>query len=335
MILLSGMNCGMKMTELVIVGNGFDRHHGLETSYGSFALFAQENAPSAYRGLSSLFLASSEYMGFSVPGSDDAEKFIYDRWCRFEAFLGLLDEDEFGLRSQEDISEYMQELGMEETLVDDFVCNIASILDVFRDWVSSIDLPLSRRRNFAFQPSACFVNFNYTETLEVFYGIERDHIFYIHGRRGTADKLIVGHDTRPPTPRFKDDLPDIQFNPFYRYLRLTHKPVEDIEPKLQQWLEKIATIERISVRGHSLGPFDLPYFAAIARLYPEARWSFSYFSNEDLDSIQTLIQFLNLETSAVLSVATLAEFEADPATQRNRLIEQSSFYDLMDLKGAE
>ena len=329
------MKCGIKMTELVIVGNGFDRHHDLETSYGSFALFAEENAPSAYLGLSGLFVASSEYMGFSVPDSDDVEKFIYDRWCDFEACLGLLDEEEFGLRSQEDISEYMQELGMEEQLVDDFVRNIASILDVFHVWVHSIDLPLSRRRNFAFPLSACFVNFNYTETLEAFYGVERDRIFYIHGRRGTADKLIVGHDTSPPMPRSKHDLPDIQFNPFYGYLRLTRKPVEDIEPKLQQWLEKTATIERISVRGHSLGPVDLPYFAAIARLYPEARWSFSYFSNEDLDSIQTLIQFLNLEESAVLSVATLAEFEADPATQRNRLMEQSSFYDLMKLMGTE
>lgn len=325
----------MKMTELVIVGNGFDRHHDLETSYGSFALFAKENAPSAYLGLSRLFLASSEYMGFSVPDSDDAEKFIYDRWCDFETCLGLLDEEEFGLRSQEDISEYMQELGMEEQLVDDFVRNIASILNVFRDWVSSIDLPLSRRRNFAFHPSACFVNFNYTETLEAFYGVERDRIFYIHGRRGTEDKLIVGHDTSPPEPRSKHDLPDIQFNPFYGYLRLTRKPVEEIEPKLQKWLEKITIIERVSVRGHSIGPVDLPYFAAIARLYPEARWSFSYFSQEDLDSIQALIRFLSLDASAVLSIATLAEFEADPATQLNRLMEQQSLCDLMKLKGAE
>ena len=164
------MKCGIKMTELVIVGNGFDRHHGLETSYGSFALFAKENTPSAYLGLSGMFLASSEYMGFSVPDSHGAEKFIYDRWCEFEACLGLLDDEEFGLRSQEDISDYMQELGMEEQLVGDFVSSIASILAVFRDWVSSIELPLSRRRNFTFRPSACFVNFNYTETLEAFYG---------------------------------------------------------------------------------------------------------------------------------------------------------------------
>ncbi len=307
------------MNELVIAGNGFDRHHGLETSYGAFAHFAKENAPSVYDDLSGLFLASSEYMGFDTPGHDVADNFIYDRWCNFETCLGLLDDEEFGQRSQENVSEYMQELGMGEHLVDEFVGNIASVLDTFRDWVVSIDLPLSRRRDFTFHPTAHFVNFNYTESLESFYGVDPARIFYIHGRRGTDDKLVVGHDTSPPRPQSKHDLPDIQFNPFYGYLRLTRKPVEVIEHKLRLWLADIAKIETISVRGHSLGFVDLPYFRAIAETYPSACWSFSYFNQDDLDTIQTLIGNLNLEADAVLSVATLVEFEQNPDTQNNAI----------------
>lgn len=313
------------MTELVIVGNGFDRHHGLETSYGSFAQFAKKNSPSVYRNLSALFLASSEYMGFDTPQHNDAESFIYERWCDFETCLGLIDDEEFGQRSNEDISEYMQELGMEEYLVDEFVRNIAGILDTFRNWVASISLPISRRRNFTFDPSTLFVNFNYTETLETFYGVAPARIFYIHGRRGTGENLVVGHGTSPPEPQSKHDLPDFHFNPLYRYLRLTRKPVEAIQPKLNQWLSGTSKIERVSVRGHSLGPVDLPYFLEISERFPLASWSFSYFSQEDLDSVKRTINSIHLDAGAVLSVATLAEFEDNPDTKNNAIQIETAF----------
>ena len=250
------------------------------------------------------------------------ENFVYERWCDFEACLGLLDDDEFGQKSKENVSEYMQELGMEEYLVDEFVENIAGILDIFRDWVVSIDLPISHRKNFIFVPSVKFVNFNYTETLEAFYEVNPARIFYIHGRRGTRDKLIVGHDTSPPEPRSKHDLPDIQFNPFYGYLRLTRKPVEIIEPKLRQWLTDAAAIQKISVRGHSLGSVDLPYFKAISEACPNTRWSFSYFSQDDLGRVQAMIEDLNLEADAVLSIATLSELEENPDTQSKAIQER-------------
>lgn len=313
------------MTELFIIGNGFDRHHGLETSYGSFAQFAKDNSPSVYHHLSELFFASSEYMGFEAPQRNDAQSVIYERWCDFETCLGRIDDEEFGQRSNDGISEYMQELGMEEYLVDEFVQNITGILDTFRDWVASISLPISLQRNFTFAPSTLFVNFNYTETLETFYGVTADRIHYIHGRRGTGEKLIVGHDSSPPRPQSKHDMPDMQFNPFYGYLQLTRKPVEIIEPKLRQWLTDISTIEKVSVRGHSLGTVDLPYFKAIAETFPLARWSFSYLSSKDLGSVKTFINNMHLEEDAVLSIAKLTEFESNPNTKCNAIQKRLDF----------
>ena len=123
----------------------------------------------------------------------------------------------------------------------------------------------------------------------------------------------------PPEPRSKHDLPDINFNPFYGYLRLTRKPVEMIEPKLRRWLTEISTIEKISVRGHSLGPVDLPYFLAISEMFPLASWSFSYFSKEDLDRVKRIIKSIHLDAKAVVSVATLSEFEENPDTKSNAI----------------
>lgn len=308
------------MSELVIIGNGFDLHHGLQTSYSAFENFAKQHSHSIYTLLSELFLASHEYAGLiDRPNAADEGSFIHERWCDFENCLGLIDDEEFGQRSREDISEYMEELGMEEALVGEFIENISGIIDVFRKWVTQIDLPLAKRHAFNFDPSTIFVNFNYTETLETFYEIDSARIFYIHGRRATKDQLIVGHDSSPPQPQSKDDLPDIHYNPFYAYLRRTRKPVEAITPKLENWLKTSSYIEQISVRGHSLGYVDLPYFKFLAAAYPDARWSFSYYNESGLGDIQRFINLLGLNKERISAVAKLSEFECCPNTKTNAL----------------
>ncbi|MBL4768043.1 MAG: bacteriophage abortive infection AbiH family protein [Rhodobacteraceae bacterium] len=307
------------MSELVVVGNGFDLHHGLQTSYGAFAQFAKNHSPGVYNLLSELFLASHEYMGLDRPDAASEEDFIYNRWCDFESCLGLIDGEEFGQRSLEDISEYMEELGMEETLVDEFIENIASVLDTFRDWVADIDLRHGRQGNFNFAPASMFLNFNYTETLETFYGIDIRRINYIHGSRTQPDHLIVGHDESPPKPQSKHDLPDFHHNPFYAYLRKTQKPIETILPELSNWLDGLLDVELISVRGHSLGSVDWPYFHAISRKFPTADWSFSYYDSNGLGDIRNFVRILGISSSKILSVATLTQFERDPVTRENAL----------------
>jgi hypothetical protein len=165
-----------------------------------------------------------------------------------------------------------------------------------------------------------FVNFNYTETLEAFYGVEARRINYIHGSRTQSDFLIVGHDESPPMPQSKHDLPDFHYNPFYAYLRKTQKPVETILPKLSAWLDSLPNVEQISVRGHSLGSVDWPYFHAMSRKFPTAYWSFSYYNSDDLGCIKNFIKILGIDRSRILSVATLIQFECDPTTKENALI---------------
>lgn len=323
------------MSELIIIGNGFDLHHGLNTSYGSFASFAQQRASDVHKLLSDLFLASCEYMGFERPNADAEDDFVFDRWCDFEICMGVLDDEEFGRRSLEGISEYMEELGMEEYLVDEFIDNIASILEVFRSWVAEIGLPTANRRSFSFGSTSTFLNFNYTETLETFYGVTSSRIFYIHGKRGTGDQLVVGHDCDPPQAQHKDDLPDIQHNPFYAYLRRTRKPVSEIMPRLDRWLRSAPGVTRVSVRGHSLGLVDRPYFELIAATYPMAAWSFSYHREEGLVEIQSTLRALGIPPERIVSVAKLTELEMNPNTQHNALSAQLSLQDLLNEKGSK
>ncbi|MBU2934799.1 MULTISPECIES: bacteriophage abortive infection AbiH family protein [Pacificibacter] len=310
------------MTELVIIGNGLDLHHGLKTSYGAFSEFAKADSPGIYELLSEQFRALHEFM--STNTTDDTNDFIYDCWCDFESSLGALDDERFEQSSHEDISEYMEELGMEETLVNHFINSISSILDVFRSWVSEIDLSTGKHRNFKFNTASAFVNFNYTETLETYYGVSREKILYIHGSRNTKDQLILGHDITPPKAQHKDDWPEIHGHPFYEYLRQTRKPVDEITHKLRSWLGGVPSIKQVSVRGHSLGTVDLPYFKMVAEAYPDAAWSFSYYQSNDLSGIQNAIRVLGIDDDRILSVATLSKLENDPNTSHNALTDQTS-----------
>lgn len=252
------------MSELIIIGNGFDLHHDLKTSYGSFVQFAKENSPSVYDLLTGLFVASRDYLGFDLPEDLSENDSIYSCWCDFETSIGMLDDEEFGQLSRENVSEYLQELGMEETIVDEFIENVASILDTFREWAVNIDLNQGRKGGFKFNSSTFFVNFNYTETLEKFYGVKPENIKYIHGSRLRSAQLIVDHSSNPPKSQSKHDLPDIQYNPYYSYLRKTKKPVDAILPEFSKWLDSLPDIKTISIRGHSLGHVDLPYFRVIS-----------------------------------------------------------------------
>ena len=156
------------MAELFVIGNGFDLHHGLETSYRSFLEFAQKTSPSSYGNLSQLFLASREHLDDADYQHLSDDNFVFKRWCDFETSLGQIDEDDFLEQSRQEISEYMVELGMDSTLVEEFVETCAGILVTFRKWVSAIEVPMRQKQSFQLPNDALFVNFNYTETLEKF-----------------------------------------------------------------------------------------------------------------------------------------------------------------------
>ncbi len=306
------------MSEIFIIGNGFDLHHGLETSYAKFHEFAEENSCANYEIISDIFLKSHDCMGLDLEDFDGDQSYLNWCWCDFESSLGLLNEDYFIDKSKENISEYMYEIYMDEALTAEFVTNFIGIYDTFRDWISQIEVS-GDRRSVNFGDGSRFINFNYTETLEIIYGIDPKEIFYIHGRRKKNDNLIVDHGEIPPIPQHKDDLPDIQGNIYYNYLRKSKKPTDDVLINLNQWLKSLRNIDRVSVRGHSMNYIDLCYFKEISARLPNASWSFSYHSSDDLDRIRQAIEKIGILPSQINSVATLAEFEQCLSTNKNAL----------------
>jgi hypothetical protein len=86
----------------------------------------------------------------------------------------------------------------------------------FAEWIRQLPIPAAAdivERRVPVDPSAVFLNFNYTPSLQRLYGIPDANVFHIHGAAANpTETLILGHGWEPePNPdpyRFERDPED-------------------------------------------------------------------------------------------------------------------------------
>lgn len=161
---------------IVLIGNGFDLHHGLKSSYWHYKEWLSHARPDLAEKL-------NQYLDVSG-----------DWWNDFEENLARFDikkmiqtvprvypprDPGFPPSFSSPVSGYFKTLR-------------EKITDSFHEWVSTIetddvcgriDLPVAN----------LYVSFNYTDTLESVYGIPEQQILYIHGKALRDEKLVFGH----------------------------------------------------------------------------------------------------------------------------------------------
>lgn len=161
----------MMENALYIIGNGFDLAHGMPTRYGDFKRWLIENGRiDVIHELESAF-----------PVQKDNEFLL---WSDFEKALGLYDINKVVNWSWDDL--YLTEFSIGGQIfgAPDFFLNtqIPDILnEAFTKWSHSIPLATTPI-NFHLEKDAYYLTFNYTDTLEVLYGIPQNHILHIHGQ---------------------------------------------------------------------------------------------------------------------------------------------------------
>lgn len=197
------------MSNLFLIGNGFDLSHGLKTSYEDFHQYLLTDYPDA---TSDRLIVPSTMMGsdggWVCNVVDNVSLLLYlisnaeqngDQWRDFERALGLLGFSE----CFDDLPEMFDDDGdrnpwhevhNNEDRVADIGFMILNISDFFADWVMTIDIDKSIPSNPYFsrlieKESDYFLTFNYTETLEILYQVK--NVCHIHGKKGEA--LIFGH----------------------------------------------------------------------------------------------------------------------------------------------
>lgn len=161
--------------------------------------------------------------------------------------------------------------GLEDELADETQFLVRNIERQFHLWVKSVDVSAARQK-VKFSDDAIFLSFNYTDTLQIVYGIADERIFHIHGNSANRERLVFGHGRQIVDPPELDESGDSNRTIFWdaehaaKYpLRAFKKPVSDILAENKKYFDDLCDAGKVIVMGHSLSDVDLPYLARIAK----------------------------------------------------------------------
>ena len=280
------------MTNLNIIGNGFDLYHGLPTSYYYFACYFLKNYEDTYSEFASMYgITQGVSNGYPsdelIPGIDDV-----GFWSDFEKNLGFLESD-----------------WVENSLLDDLGLEFSETID--KDEVYEIVDRYLKTNKVIFEEDDYYISFNYTHTLEKLYG--KEDVFHIHGECGDdSDELIIGHGNDKAISRLRSKIRDLDEDAqFYQaannrvqeysfekdILESLKKPVDMCKSTLRNKLLYYTKPDFIRVYGCSLGEVDIPYMKMIHEKWPAVEWSFSYYSKRDKERINEAAKEIGLKKS--------------------------------------
>lgn len=274
---------------LYIVGNGFDLHHGVQSSYAAFGRYLREVDADTYYQLERYFSVDDDF------------------WWQFEAQLANLDTDSL----LDDAVAHLPSYGADdwsdaghhdyEYELDRVVAAISSTLRLrFSKWVRQLVIPPSTLMISKLLPlrrDARYLTFNYTDTLQRLYGIQDSSVIHIHGAAAHAnDQLVLGHGwARTAADSFNHGIDpesaDVRVmggNEIVdRYFTETFKPTARVIETHQPFFRSLSEIKKIFIAGHSLSSVDLPYLLELRRHLGNAdvQWQVSFHgSSEDAET---------------------------------------------------
>lgn len=320
--------------KLYITGNGFDLHHGLDTSYFSFGYFLRAHQYESYNNL-------VEFIGFT----DLPEKHTqmnrdeHHLWSEFESSLAGLDTQVV----LDAFTDYLPDLGNPDFSDREwhaFDIEMQRILDSLTDGISTqfasfiarVKYPALRVDNkLKICHNALFVNFNYTNTIERYYGIRRDKILYIHGNASlSGDRLVMGHGIDPknfeeqpeeqPTDATEEELEQwrqhMSDNYDYayesgkqtinRYFTHSFKNTEKVMADSQVFFSQLSTVNEVIIIGHSLSAIDMPYFAVIKQhVRPDTAWTATWYLDVERQQHFKALQSIGIASARIVPVTSL------------------------------
>ncbi|MEQ8684632.1 MAG: bacteriophage abortive infection AbiH family protein [Imperialibacter sp.] len=287
---------------LYIIGNGFDLHHNLPTSYDHFENFMVDWSREMYYDI-------HHYWEFKVKNG---------KWSDFENDLSTYNSK----KMHEMHEEYFQNDNDPEYIADQ--CGVETqklykgITKCFIDWVKSIQIE-PRTKEVKLIQNAHYITFNYTTTLQEIYEIPESAIWHIHGCSLERD-IIFGHNVREEIEyNYSDDsgMPSTEQEwgeEAWRYAKLPlnqfRKKTDQVIKENQAQLLKYRNLESIYVLGHSLADVDLPYFELIHENNKKAKWYVSYYNHSEQEYLCSQLRKLGVQEFQIKMI-TMNDVEID------------------------
>lgn len=285
-------NFGIPESErLYVIGNGFDIHHGISSSYWDFKRWVQNNRKeSNLIGLMDTFFSNER-----------------DFWGEIEKALGEYDEEVVTDFCEPDNPEDFKydhpgqwQDGVEGSISWIFGQTMDEFSDAFDAWVRSIDV--SNIEPDLFLPrSANYLSFNYTETLEKAYGISQDKVLHIHGSRLIPnDEFVIGHnngrDKEEPLQNEEILLPyQNAYSEVINIMNGWKKDSEYLIKKNEAFFHSLKTTKAVCVMGLSYSEIDMPYLQKVsASVAADCKWWLYYYSKKDKEKAENVAVSLGL-----------------------------------------
>lgn len=269
------------MSKIFIIGNGFDIGHGLNTRYVNFRQFLLDNYPHADEE------ETYPYVFRDKDGEMDCEDDVAvavlmclinssdnsnGLWSDLEQELGQLDYSVI-FDWLTDVTDRDGDIDLFKTAYqnEDMAINIQIIMqkfsDYFTEWIESIDYSKAVAKitfSSLVGGNDIFINFNYTETLELIYKL--NDIFHIHGCVG--EEIVFGHGNKADVSDYymqhnigaENIMSEIQ-----EQLRKNTDEIIKSNPTLWKRIQN-SNITSIYSYGFSFGDVDLVYIQKICQL---------------------------------------------------------------------
>jgi len=287
------------METLYIIGNGFDKHHGMQTSYYDFAEYLKSNDSHL------LDLLESHI----DPMSDD------DLWARFEENLAKMDVESILSAHSDRLPDYVSDEFRSRDryvfpdIMEDTLENLTDgLVNRFKDFILNVKtLESAQEKRLRLKKNALFFTFNYTATLENLYQIDSQYIFHIHNHAYSKhNNIILGHGIDPENLKDADKIPpkglsfkeeaewfqrlddDYEYSydtgkeTIYRYFKRSYKPTKEIIEEHSHYFTSLSKIISVYILGHSLSDVDLPYIQKIkVSVSINTIWHVSYYGAKE------------------------------------------------------
>lgn len=298
------------MKTLYIIGNGFDLHHGINSSYANYRDWLKENDYDTYNQMVETFGACE----------DD------DWWFEFEQHLADVD---IRVQANEIASENQPDYGSDEYRDRDLYAGeieaenkfsgiTDNIRSTFAKWINSLNTPDDNLKiEMDINDSFC-ITFNYTHALEDLYGFSSDKVLHIHGDKDDDyHSLVLGHNetdkeleekAEQPSLQRSEDMTDDEWFEYQdeesddlvmqqtigaviRAVSSLRKDTEGIIIRNSDVFHSLADVKNVNVYGMSFSPIDLPYLVKISHsVSRDAKWTIYYHGTNDISRIDGFVE---------------------------------------------
>lgn len=282
---------------LTVIGNGFDKHHEIKSSYKDYCIWLQKHEKELYDKINNLYNIKD-----------------INWWNDFERELGTIDINSI---ANEAFQTYISKNYDKDYVIaaadaeNELFFFFFAILSTFNCWINELNRPTESKK-IQLDEDGFFINFNYTRTLQELYGIKDEQIFHIHGTKDSKpEDFILGHNVPFLTAigRYipnSEDKTEAEIDRAYWTLDSTEsyikhefqdyivnafegmrKNTEEIIFNHRELFHSFKNVREIYVYGFSFSEIDLPYIDEIVNIIDTTivQWVVSCHSEEDIERV--------------------------------------------------